>query len=353
MKKLRLALLVLCLLAYAGGCALGTNESSRRGETGQAARTSSALRQTGRIPLPGVEGRIDHMALDSEGGRLFVAALGNGTVEVVDTKSGRRIDEIGGLEEPQGVAYLPDAGRLLVTNGGGDSLKIYDGRSLRPVDEVRLGGDPDNVRYDPSTGLAYVGYGEGDGAAIGVVDVEKGEKVADIALSAHPESFQLEGKGGERVFANVPGSGGVEVADRKKGAVVDSWPIREAGDNFPMALDEADQRLFVGTRSPARLLVLDTATGKTVASLDSPGDADDVFYDAKAKRIYVTGGDGTTGVFEQKDPDAYRLIGEVPTAEGARTSLFVPETGALYLAVPRSGGQEEAEVRAYDTRHGK
>ncbi len=351
MKKLRHALLILCLLAYVGGCALRADESARRGETGQAARTS-ALRQTGSIPLPGVEGRIDHMALDQEGGRLFVAALGNNTVEVVDPKSGERIDEIGGLEEPQGVAYLPDAGRLLVTNGGGDSLKIYDGRSLRLVDEVRLGGDPDNVRYDPSTGLAYVGYGEGDGSAIGVVDVEKGEKVADIALSGHPESFQPEKKG-ERVFVNVPESGGIEVADRKKGAVVATWPIREAGDNYPMALDEADRRLFVGTRSPAKLLVLDTATGKTVVSLDAPGDADDVFYDAKAKRIYVSGGDGTIGVFEQKDPDAYELIGEVPTAEGARTSLFVPETGTLYLAVPRGGGQEEAEVRVYETQHGK
>jgi len=351
-KKLRLALLILCLLAYAGGCALRTDQSARRGETGQAAQTS-ALRQTGRIPLPGVEGRIDHMALDQKGGRLFVAALGNGTVEVVDTKSGRRIDEIEGLEEPQGVAYLPDAGRLLVTNGGGDSLKIYDGRSLRPVDEVRLGTDPDNVRYDPASGRAYVGYGGGgDGAAIGVVDVAKGEKVADVGLSGHPESFQLEKKG-ERIFVDVPESGGIEVADREKGDVVDTWPIREAGDNFPMALDEADRRLFVGTRSPARLLVLDTATGKTVASLDAPGDADDVFYDAKAKRIYVSGGDGTIGVFEQKDPDTYERVGEVPTAEGARTSLFVPETGTFYLAVPRGGQGEEAEVRVYETQPGK
>lgn len=294
------------------------------------------------------------MTLDRKGGRLFVAALGNGTVEVVDPRSGKRIDEIGGLEEPQGVAYLPDVGRLLVTNGGGDSLEIYDGRSLRPVDEVRLGSDPDNVRYDPASGRAYVGYGGGgDGAAIGVVDVEKGEKVADIALSAHPESFQPEKKGGERVFVNVPESGGIEVADRRRGAVVATWPIREAGDNFPMALDEADHRLFVGTRSPARLLVLDTATGKTVASLDAPGDADDVFYDAKAKRIYVSGGDGTIGVFEQKDPDAYERVGEVPTAEGARTSLFVPETGTFYLAVPRGGQGEEAEVRVYETQPGK
>jgi hypothetical protein len=113
-----------------------------------------------------------------------------------------------------------------------------------------------------------------------------------------------------------------------------------------MALDEGDHRLFVGTRSPARLLVLDTETGKPVANLASVGDADDIFYDAKAKRIYVSGGAGAIRVFTQKDPNQYKVLGEVSTAEGARTSLFVPGWRKLYLAVPDYGGQQ-AEVRIY------
>ena len=170
-------------------------------------------------------------------------------------------------------------------------------------------------------------------------------KVSDIKLSGHPESFQLE-KNGERIFVNVPDSGAVEVVDREKGAVVATWPIKGASENFPMALDEADHRLFVGTRSPARLLVLDTETGKIVADLDSGGDADDIFYDAKAKRIYVSGGAGAIRVFTQKDANQYEVLGEVSTAEGARTSLFVSESRRLYLAVPDYGGQQ-AEVRVY------
>jgi len=312
---------------------------------------TSALRRVQTVRLPGVEGRIDHLAVELADRRLFVAALENNTLEVVDLKTGKRSDRIDGLREPQGVAYVPASHKLIVTNGGGGTAAIYDSRVLRLLDGVDLGSDPDNVRYDPATDRAYVGYGEGSAAALGTLDLKADTKVADIMLSGHPESFQLE-TNGERIFVNVPSSGGIEVADREKGSVVATWPIEGASENFPMALDESHHRLFVGARSPAKLLVLDTETGKTIASLDSPGDADDVFYDAEVGRIYVSGGDGAIGVFEQKDADTYRQIGEVATAEGARTSLFVPEWKKLYLAVPNHGDRQ-AEIRVYEARRGR
>ena len=341
---LLLAVLVLALSGCGGG---GTFSSGGEPTSTEAAQTgeTSALRQVQSIQLPGVEGRIDHMAVDLEKGRLFVAALGNSTLEVIDLRAGKRLDAIEGLEEPQDVAYVPGSNRLLVSNGGAGSLDIYDAQSLRLSNKVELEEDPDNIRYDPTTGRAYVGYGKGNGSALGIIDTEKGTKVADVELSGHPESFQLERKG-ERIFVNVPTAGHVAVVDREKGAVVETWPIREAKDNFPMALDETNHRLFVGTRNPAKLLVIDTETCKTVSSLDSSGDADDIFYDAKAKRIYVSGGEGAISIFEQADPDSYRPIGKVDTAEGARTSLFVAESDTLYLAVPHRGSQQ-AEVRAF------
>jgi DNA-binding beta-propeller fold protein YncE len=291
------------------------------------------------------------MAVDLKDGKLFVAALGNNTLEVVDIEAGKRIAGVEGLKEPQGVAYMPEADKLLVSNGEGTTLDIYNGQSLKLLNSVELGEDPDNVRYDRASGHAYVGYGTGNRSAIGVIDVDKGIKVADIGLSGHPESFQLE-SGGKRIFVNVPTSGQVEVVDWEKDAVVETWAVEDATENFPMSLDEADHRLFVGTRSPAKLLVLDTETGKTVADLDSSGDADDIFYDGEAKRIYVSGGEGAISVFEQLDPDNYRLAGKGATAEGARTSLFVAESNMLYVAVPRRGSQE-AEIRAFETESGK
>jgi DNA-binding beta-propeller fold protein YncE len=178
---------------------------------GASVHKTSALRRIQSISLPGVEGRIDHLAVDPADGRLFVAALENDTLEVVDLRSGRRVDQVRGLQEPQGVSYIPNTHRLIVTEGGGSSADIYDARSLKPVDRVELGPDPDNVHYDPATEQAYVGYGGGTDSALGVIDLKTNTKVTDIKLSGHPESFQLE-KDGQRIFVNVPDSGAVEVA---------------------------------------------------------------------------------------------------------------------------------------------
>lgn len=344
MKKLALVLLI---AVAAVGCASQTTTTSQPDETPQAGGTA-ALEQVQAIELPNVAGRIDHMALDPQAGRLFVAALGNNTLEVIDLKAGKPTDEIKGLKEPQGVAYVPEDNKLLVTNGDGDTLDIYDAQSLKLLNQVVLGDDPDNVRLDATTGYAYVGYGTGNGSALGVVDVRTGTKVSDIKLSGHPESFQLEDSG-QRIFVNVPTARHIAVVERDKGSVVETWPLSNAAENFPMALDEGNHRLFVGTRSPAKLLVFDTETGTQVTSLESSGDADDIFYDAKNKRIYVSGGEGAISVFEQTDPANYSLLDKVDTAEGARTSLFVPDSATLYVAVPQRGSQQ-AEVRAFQTK---
>src|SRR5215208_8538624 len=187
MKKLTLVSLIAVTVV---GCASQTT-TSQPDETSQTGGTST-LEQVQAIQLPNVSGRIDHMALDPQADRLFVAALGNNTLEVIDLNAGTVTDEIKGLKEPQGVVYVPDTNKLLVTNGDGDSLDIYDAQSLTLLTQVVLGDDPDNVRYDGTTGYAYVGYGTGNGSALGIVDVSTGTKVADITLSGHPESFQLE-----------------------------------------------------------------------------------------------------------------------------------------------------------------
>jgi len=184
------------------------------------------------VPLPGVQGRIDHLAVDRTAGRLFVAALENNTLEVVDLTTGKRVDQVGGLQEPQGVAYVPATHRLIVSEGGGSSADIYDARSLKLVDRVELGSDPDNVRYDPATDRAYVSYGGGAESALGVIDLKTDTQIADIKLSSHPESFQLE-KNGARIFVNVPDSRVVEVVDRNKGSVEATWPIKGASENYP------------------------------------------------------------------------------------------------------------------------
>ncbi len=305
------------------------------------AQSSAPLRLEKTIPLPGVQGRIDHLSIDVKNQRLFVAALGNDTLEVVDLKQGKRVHTITGLREPQGIFYLPDNNRLYVANGKDGTLRIYDGSSYRLLKTVEFGDDADNVRYDAAQKRIYVGYGSG---ALGVMDVD-GNKLADIKLGSHPESFQLE-KSGSRIFVNLPKSRKVAVVDRAGGAVIASWGTGGALSNYPMSLDEANHRLFIVCRLPARLIVMDTNTGKVVAKLLAAGDCDDIFYDAARKRIYASGGEGVISVVQQQDPDHYVEIAKIPTVKGARTSFFSGDLGRLFLAVRRQGS-EQAAIRVY------
>jgi DNA-binding beta-propeller fold protein YncE len=293
------------------------------------------LQEIERIELPGVKGRIDHMVVDIVGKRLFVAALGNNTVEVIDLSHRRVIKSLTGFAEPQGVLLLSKQKRLLVTNGENKVTDIFDSETLAPLEKIQSREDGDNIRYDAQSKEIYIGCGTGRDsalAAINAVDVQSSIKY--LALSGHPESFQLE-RNGKRIFVNVPTSGKVEVIDRERGEVAASWAISEQA-NFPMALDEARHRLFIGTRKPAKLVVLDTETGKIIANLASVGDADDIFYVAETGRIYVSGGEGFVYIFQQQDPDRYILLDKIATGKGARTSLYVPEWNQLYVAVPNS-----------------
>jgi DNA-binding beta-propeller fold protein YncE len=303
---------------------------------------AKTLRLTHTIPLPRVEGRIDHMELDAASDRLFVCALGNNTVEILDLQKGERIHSITGLGAPQGIAYIPELNRIFVASDKGGICKIYDGKSFETVGKLDFKDDADNVRYDSATKKIFVGFGSG---GIGVVNAVDGKQIGSIKLSAHPEAFGLE-KNGKRIFVNVPNARHVAVIDREKGEVITKWQTDLAFGNFPMALDEADRRLFIGCRLPSKLVVLNTDSGDVVAKIDISGDPDDVFYDSKRHRIYAICGAGKIDIIEQNDANTYKASAKIDTANGARTGLFVPERDTLFVAVPHRGSQQ-AEIRCY------
>ena len=307
-----------------------------------AAQSAAPLKLKQTIPLSGVEGRVDHLAYDPAGERLFVCALGNNTVEVLDLRKGERVHSITGLGAPQGVAYVPELDRVFVANDKDGICRIYDGKSLQAVGELNFKDDADNVRYDQAMKKIYVGFGSG---GIAVVNALDGKQVGSIKLSAHPEAFQLE-KNGSRIFVNVPNSRHVAVIDRDKREVVARWKTDLAFGNFPMAVDESNHRLFVGCRLPSRLVVLNTDSGDVVAKIDISGDSDDVFYDSKRHRIYAICGAGKIDIIEQTGPKTYKALTKVDTASGARTGLFVPERDTLFVAVPNRGSQQ-TEIRSY------
>lgn len=302
------------------------------------------LQAVGSIPLQKVSGRIDHFGIDAAGERLFVAALGNNTLEVIDLKANRRVKSIPGFGEPQGVLVVPQFNRIYVANGSANRVDILDATSLSRTRSIEGIEDADNVRYDAAAQKIYVGYGKG---ALRILDASTGDTSGDIALAGHPESFQLE-QTGARIFVNVPTARQVAVVDRAKRAVVATWEVPAAA-NFPMALDESGRRLFVGARNPAVLLVYDIDTGKVVARQTIGGDTDDIFFDTARKRIYLICGEGRIDVVQQQDADRYALQSSLRTAPRARTGLWVPETGRLYVAAPAVGGSP-AHIRAYQPR---
>jgi DNA-binding beta-propeller fold protein YncE len=302
--------------------------------------TPLLLKQT--IPLPGVEGRIDHLDSDISGKRLFICALGNNTVEVIDLNKGERIHTISGLGAPQGVAFVPELNRLLVANDKGGVCSMYAADSFQVIGKVDFADDADNVRYDSASKRIYVGFGSG---GIGMINAADGKQVGSIKLAAHPEAFELETQA-HRIFVNVPNARHVAVLDRDKGKVIATWETDGAFGNFPMALDEAHHRLFVGCRIPSKLLVLDTDSGKTVADIGISGDADDLFYDRKRHRVYAICGAGKIDILDQTDANTYKALTKINTADSARSGLFVPEMDALFIAVPHHGSQR-AEIRRY------
>ncbi len=294
------------------------------------------------IPLPGVIGVFDHFSVDVGGGRLFAAVLGNNSVAVIDLNSSRVVKGISGLRSPHGPLFIPELNRLLVTNGGDGSVDIYDGGSLKMIKRVKVSTEADNIKYDSRTGLAYVGQGEG---SLGIIDVQKGELVGEIPLAGHPEEFELE-KSGPRIFVNVPAERAVVVIDRESRSVIAKWRINVSMYIYPMAFDEANHRLFVGTREPNKLVVLDTTTGKIVAIVDISQDADDISYDARTKLLFISCGEGFLNIVRQESVDNYRLIARVPSDNGGRTSIFAPEYNRIYVGIP-SADHNPAEIRVY------
>jgi hypothetical protein len=279
------------------------------------------------IPLANVSGRIDHMAVDLRRSRLFVAELGNNTVDVVDLAAGRVIHRIDGLREPQGIGHSPAADVVAVANAGDGSVRFYKGQDFATVAAADLKDDADNIRFDPHSGKFLVGYGSG---GIATLDPASGGVVSEAALPAHPEGFRVD-QDGHRALVNVPDAEEIAAVDLMTGRQTATWRMPGLRANFPMAWDEAQRIVTVVYRTPARLILLDSDSGTVKARLETCGDADDVFFDDRRKRIYVSCGAGSVDVFQGVD-GTYRLAARAPTRPGARTALFVPELDRLFVA---------------------
>lgn len=316
----------------------------------------------------GIAGRIDHLAYDPATQRLFVAALGNSTLEVLDLDKGQRVKSIANLKKPQGIAVVAATGLAVVACGGDNTVHAFDTQTLKEKATATAGENADNIRYDARAGRLYTGCGKESPGSFMVYDARTLNKTGEVLLPKRPESFQLD-PAGSRIFANMPGpkradtNGFVIAVDRNTGKTVWTTTLERTARNFPMAYDAAHDRLFIACRKPAKIMALDAKTGKVISEAACVADSDDLFYDAKTGRIIVIGGgtrpdaastsrpatggeDAAIDVFEVDEHAKLTKIGSVRTARFARTGLFVPDRRAVYLAVPPLDGRD-AEIREY------
>ena len=301
-----------------------------------------ALQLMGRTELPGYSGDFDHFGVDLAGNRLFLAAEDHGTLEVFDLNSGAHKQTVTGVETPHSIFYVPDLHRLLVTDSGEGMTKVLDSTTYKITGTIKLVPGADSIGYDSSHGRLYVVTGGKDvkmaNSVLAEIDPRTGKSLGAVNFeSNHVEAMAVE-QHGPRLYINVTDKNYVAVVDKAKRAVVARWPIKEAEQNAPVALDEANHRLFVVTRKPGTLVVVNAVTGASVASFKAPERCDEVVFDAVNHRIYVAGGEGFIGVYQQVDADHYQRLANVPSAKGAKTAVLVPALHRLYLAVSPGEG---------------
>jgi DNA-binding beta-propeller fold protein YncE len=312
--------------------------------------TPLKLLQTYKLPAE-VKGNFDHFAIDVAGDRLFATPEAYKAVLVFDIKTGKLIHKIIGIEKPHAILYREDLKRLYVTDGDAGDVKIVDSVSYKVLSSVKLLEDADSIGYDPSTKYLYIDNGGGDVhqtySMLSVVDTTAGKKLADIKIDGDTlEAMSLE-KSSPKLFVNNKAKSQVDVIDREKRTLIASWPITKAKTNVAMAYDEANHRLFIACRSGA-IVVLDTQTGKEITVLPITKGVDDLVYDAASKRLYASC-DGDADVYEQSNPDNYKLLAKVPTGPLARTALLVPQLKRYFVAVPQHG-TTTAEVLVFEVR---
>ncbi len=309
---------------------------------GPAAAADETLRLLGRTDVPSFEGDFDHFAADVKGNRLFLAGEEKGTLEVFDLKSAKHLKTVRGFEEPHAIHFMPDTNRLIVTDSGDGMSKVVDGKTYEIVGTIKLAPGADVLGYDASTRRAWIVTGGKNASKkmketiVSEIDPATGKHLGDVRFPTDFTEGIAAEQSGNRIFINVAGMHHVAVVDKETRKVIATWPISEGQNNAPIGLDEANKRLFVVTRKPFKLVVLDTDTGKSIASFEAPQRTNELQFDAANRRIYLTG-DDYIAVFRQKDADRYEELARVKSEKGAKTALLVPELNRLYVAVAGKG----------------
>jgi hypothetical protein len=332
MTHTKIIIVLFCFVFFFSGC------------KGQKPFGENQLIRQSIIPMLGVTGRIDHMDINLNEKIIYVAALGNNSLEIVDITKGKTLHSIKGLDEPQGVVYVPQQKEIFVANGGNGDCYFYNANSFEKTATIHLSSDADDVRYDSISELIYVGYGEG---GIAVIDARSHKQTGEIKLAAHPEGFQLDKKL-NKIYINVPNVHQIAVSDLSSFKIITKWNTGDHQANFPMTIDTIDHIVLVGYRSPSRLVAMDENSGAILATSNLVSDVDDIFFDEAERKIYASGGGGFITIYQWQKHEI-KQVAKISTRDGTRTSLLIPAL-KLFILAARANGSKPAELQVFKTR---
>ena len=343
MRKL---LIASCALAALAACSKPSVSASATTSDGAAAPAASPIKVAGHTDLPGYTGDFDHFAVDEKDGRLFLAGEDGGALKVFDLKTGALIQSVPGFDAPHSMLYLPGAGELVVIANAGS--RVLDAKTLATKRKLSLPAGADSVGWDEARGRLYVVTGGKDvkmtTSSLVEIDPATGKTYGATPFDGdHTEALAVE-QSGDRIFINQTDKNLLDVIDKKTHAIKVRWKIKEAEQNAPLAYDERTRRLFVVTRKPGKLAILNADTGETVQAFDAPSRVDQVIWDPDNRRIFVCGGDGHLAVFEQDDADHYRELTLVDTPPASKTGIFAPSLNRLFLAASPGESKSMAQL---------
>jgi DNA-binding beta-propeller fold protein YncE len=347
--KLHIFLVATACAAVLAGCSKLQHGST--GTKGEVSGGAAPLKLAGSVDLPGYAGDFDHFAIDPKDGRIFLAGEESAELEVLDGKSGKIIQRVKGYGVPHSILYMPATNELLVVDGEKPS-PVLDSATLKVKRTYNLPKGADSVGYDPSTKHLWVVTGGKDvdqkDSNLVEIDPATGETFKSVHFDAnHVEALAVE-EHGPNIYINVTDKNELDVVDKNTGKIVKRIPIKEAEQNAPIAMDEANHRLFVVTRKPGKLLVLDSGTGRTIASLPAPERTDEVVWDRDNRRVYVAGGQGYVSVVQQDGPDQYREIAQVQSLPGAKTEILDSANKRLWVAASPGESKAMAKILWFD-----
>jgi YVTN family beta-propeller protein len=279
----------------------------------------------------GGDGSWDYLSVDGPAHLLYIARLNR--IMVVDTRSGKLINEIGGLQHSHGVAF-DDRGQLgYASDGGAGSVLAFDRSTLKVVATIPAGKNPDAILFEPTKRRVFAFNGASKDAT--VIDASSNKVIATIPLPGKPEFSATDGRG--NVFVNIEDTSQLLRIDAATLKVTAAWSLAPCNAPSGLAIDVEHHRLF-SVCDNAKMTIVDGQSGKLVATAPIGDGADAVAYDNKRGLVLSSNGEsGNLTILRQDSPDRYTVLQTLTTRPGARTLAVNPTTGEIYTVTATLG----------------